>query len=164
MQGADGRLRQQLQTARGPEEEKRRRQEQVRMQRQSALTADFDRQISGMLEALSDSVSRAGRAVADLREVAAQTVRATAEIAGQVQAAPRDSRTEIQDVVETIRQVNALISGIAAAAEQQSAATAEIARSVESAADGNHTVSDGIADVAALMPDGPPAARRTCRR
>ena len=87
----------------------------------------------------------------EVKTLAAQTARATAEIAGQVQAvqaATLDSRTAIQDVVETIRQVDEVISGIAAAAEQQSAATAEIARSVQSAADGNRAVSEGIADVA----------------
>ncbi|BAR72264.1 Methyl-accepting chemotaxis protein [Methylobacterium aquaticum] len=87
---------------------------------------------------------------AEVKELASQTSRATAEIAQQI--------GHIQDttggVVQAIREISGVIErmseiaeGVAGAVDQQGAATQEIARNVQHAAQGTQAVTTGIGAV-----------------
>ncbi|MGB1027010.1 MAG: CHASE3 domain-containing protein, partial [Rhodospirillaceae bacterium] len=86
----------------------------------------------------------------EVKNLANQTARATSEIAaqiGEVQRSTTGAVSTIGRVTEVIGQINEISSSISAAVEQQGAATQEIARNVEEAASGTHSVSSSIADV-----------------
>jgi methyl-accepting chemotaxis protein len=85
---------------------------------------------------------------AEVKGLASQTAKATEEIAGQVtaiQSATGNCVTAIGGISDTIRQISAIATTIAAAVEEQDSATREIARSVQQAAAGTSEVSQNVA-------------------
>jgi methyl-accepting chemotaxis protein len=85
---------------------------------------------------------------AEVKGLASQTAKATEEIAGQVtaiQSATGDCVTAIGGISDTIREISAIATTIAAAVEEQDSATREIARSVQQAAAGTSEVSHNVA-------------------
>ncbi|MBB6210914.1 methyl-accepting chemotaxis protein [Novispirillum itersonii] len=140
-----GHLRRQLQAARALEEEKQRRQEQdlARMQRQTVLTAEFDRRMSGMLAVLSDSVTRAGKAVTELRDVADLTGRQST----QVSTAADTSTQNVQAVASAAEELGASVQEITRQVSDSSRITAEAVAGIERA---EHVVS-GLAESAARI-------------
>ena len=88
---------------------------------------------------------------AEVKELAAQTAKATEEIAGQIsqiQAVTGQAVGAIGGIAGRIREINALSTTIAAAVEEQGAATQEIVRNVSQAAMGTSAVTGTIAGVA----------------
>jgi methyl-accepting chemotaxis protein len=86
----------------------------------------------------------------EVKVLAEQTARATAEIAGQIteiQTSTADSATAINSVTAVIQEINGIAKAIAAAVEQQGAATDDIARNVQEASTGTTEVSANIAGV-----------------
>ncbi len=86
----------------------------------------------------------------EVKNLAAQTAKATEEIAsqiGNVQRIARQSADSISGVGQVISQMRVITTGIASAVEQQNAATGEIARNVQQAASGTQDVSNTIQDV-----------------
>ena len=86
----------------------------------------------------------------EVKSLAHQTTRATAEIAAQVeqiQGAARAVADTIGDIGLTIRSLDDISQGIAAAVEEQDAATSEIAQSLERVAGSAQSVSDSIVEV-----------------
>jgi methyl-accepting chemotaxis protein len=86
----------------------------------------------------------------EVKQLAAQTAKATQEIGAKVQemqAATSASVTAIHAIGETIGEMNQIAAGIASAVEQQGAATREIARSVQSVSAGTREVVSNIAGV-----------------
>jgi methyl-accepting chemotaxis protein len=86
----------------------------------------------------------------EVKNLAAQTARATEEIAGQIasiQGETKDAATAIKGIESVIAEINQIASSTATAVEEQSAATAEIARNVQQAAVGTDEVSSNIAGV-----------------
>ncbi|MFY7961802.1 MAG: methyl-accepting chemotaxis protein, partial [Elsteraceae bacterium] len=84
---------------------------------------------------------------AEVKNLAAQTARATSEISGQVaaiQSATGASVEAMQGIGATIDEMREIAASIAAAVEQQGAATQEIARNVQEAAAGADEVSGGV--------------------
>ena len=87
----------------------------------------------------------------EVKELAAQTARATGEISGQIaqiQDATDQTVTAIGGITGRIRDINAVTTTIAAAVEEQGAATQEIVRNVAQAALGAGEVTGNIAGVA----------------
>jgi methyl-accepting chemotaxis protein len=83
----------------------------------------------------------------EVKSLAAQTAKATDQIAGQIgtmQAATLAAAEAIQEIANTVRQVNEISTAIAAAVLQQSAATQEIARSVELVSGNTTNVADSM--------------------
>jgi len=86
----------------------------------------------------------------EVKSLANQTTRATADIAAQIdqiRAAAHDVVGAIGGVGQTIRALDGISQGIAAAVEEQEAATAEIATSLERVAGSAQAVSDSIVEV-----------------
>ena len=86
----------------------------------------------------------------EVKSLAAQTAKATEEIADQVngiQAATRDSVEAIERIGTAIQSINQTATAIAAAVEEQGAATAEIARNVQEAATGTGEVTRNVGGV-----------------
>ncbi len=86
----------------------------------------------------------------EVKQLAAQTAKATEEIAGKVgeiQQATNRSVESIDRIVGTIGQIRTASSAIAAAIEQQGAATQEISTNTQQAARGTETVNDNITGV-----------------
>ncbi len=86
----------------------------------------------------------------EVKNLAAQTTRATDEIGQQiagVQSATGDAVTAIRRIASMIAEVNAISTGVAAAVEEQGGATSEIARAAQQAADGTTTMSRTVARV-----------------
>ncbi len=84
----------------------------------------------------------------EVKGLAAQTARATDEIAAQIaamQAASGDAARSIRGIGDVIAEVDRIAAGIAAAVEEQGAATREIARNVAAAASGTAGVSATVA-------------------
>ncbi len=99
----------------------------------------------------------------EVKTLAGQTNKATADIAERVQAlraASDETDTELQSVGHVIERLAEIASSIAAAMEEQSAATAEIARNVQEAANGNAGVSEVITHVAEAAAASDEAAER----
>ena len=88
----------------------------------------------------------------EVKALAVQTARATAEISGQVtdmQKATADAAVAIDRISGTIVRVNEIAGAIAAAIEEQNSATKEIANNVQQAALGTREVSGTIGEVSA---------------
>jgi methyl-accepting chemotaxis protein len=88
----------------------------------------------------------------EVKALAVQTARATAEISGQVsdmQKATTDAAVAIDRISGTIVRVNEIAGAIAAAIEEQNSATKEIANNVQQAALGTREVSGTIGEVSA---------------
>jgi methyl-accepting chemotaxis protein len=86
----------------------------------------------------------------EVKALAAQTAKATDEIASQIasmQTATRESVTAIKEIGDTIKKISEISAAIAAAVEEQGAATEEISRNVALAAQGTSEVAVRIADV-----------------
>lgn len=86
----------------------------------------------------------------EVKNLAAQTSRATDEIAGQItamQAVTKDAVTAIDRISGTITKMSEISTTIASAIEEQGAATQEIARNVQQAAQGTESVSNNIQSV-----------------
>jgi len=86
----------------------------------------------------------------EVKNLAAQTAKATEEIAAQIeaiQASTGEAVSAIGTIGGVIDEIAAIASAIAAAVEQQGAATAEIARNVQQAAAGTAEVSDRVSVV-----------------
>ncbi|WP_343055015.1 methyl-accepting chemotaxis protein [Azospirillum oleiclasticum] len=98
----------------------------------------------------------------EVKTLAAQTAKATDEIAAQVagiQTATHQTVTEINGVGQIIAQMDQITGAIAAAIEEQGAATREIARSIQQAAVGTNEVSNSIAGVSAAAEQSGKVAR-----
>jgi methyl-accepting chemotaxis protein len=90
----------------------------------------------------------------EVKTLAAQTARATEEIASQItamQAATNASVAAVRTIGETIQRMDSVATAIAAAIEQQGAATREIARAVQEAAEGTNDASASAGQVASEM-------------
>ncbi len=86
----------------------------------------------------------------EVKNLASQTGKATEEIAGQIagiQGATGEAVTAIEEITQTIGQINEIASAIAAAVEEQGAATGEISRNAQEAAGGTQQVNTNIAGV-----------------
>ncbi|WP_037458557.1 methyl-accepting chemotaxis protein [Skermanella stibiiresistens] len=87
----------------------------------------------------------------EVKQLAAQTARATGEISqhiGAIQASTGGTAADITEVANIIGSVSQISSVIAAAVEQQNAATSEISRAVTSAAQGTQELQENVRDVA----------------
>ncbi|GGF49324.1 chemotaxis protein [Azorhizobium oxalatiphilum] len=83
----------------------------------------------------------------EVKELAAQTSKATSEIAGQVSAIQAETQhavLAIRTISATIENVDTFASSIAAAVEEQSATTNQIGSDIDSAASGTGAVADDI--------------------
>ncbi|ONF49196.1 methyl-accepting chemotaxis protein [Methylobacterium radiotolerans] len=99
----------------------------------------------------------------EVKQLAAQTARATEEIAGQVgriQGATGQTVDAIDGIAARIREIDGVATSIAAAVEQQGAATREIARNVAEAASGTGAVTGTIDAMARAADDTGTAATR----
>ncbi|SDO64293.1 Methyl-accepting chemotaxis protein [Methylobacterium phyllostachyos] len=88
---------------------------------------------------------------AEVKELAAQTTRATEEITAQIsqiQSATQRVVAAIGDVAGRIREIDTTATSIAAAVEEQEAATQEIVRTIEQAAAGTGEVTQNIGEIA----------------
>jgi methyl-accepting chemotaxis protein len=86
----------------------------------------------------------------EVKSLAAQTAKATLEIAGQVasiQGATLDSVTTIKGISSTIHRISEIATSVAVAVEEQYAATQEISRNAQIAASGTTQVAGNIAEV-----------------
>jgi methyl-accepting chemotaxis protein len=86
----------------------------------------------------------------EVKSLAEQTAKATAEIASQIadiQKSTTESASAITDIVGVIGSMNEVSTAIASAVEQQGAATNEISRNVQQAAAGTNDVSKNIEEV-----------------
>ena len=87
---------------------------------------------------------------AEVKQLADQTAKATAEIGAQIgaiQTATTDAATAIHGIGNTIETMNDITKSITGAVEGQNAATVEIARNVQEASIGTGTVSHSITSV-----------------
>lgn len=88
----------------------------------------------------------------EVKSLAAQTAKATEEIAGQIggiQGSTGEAVAALQSITATIERMNEVTTAIAAAVEEQGAATREIARSAALVAEGTGAVTRRIEDVRA---------------
>jgi len=86
----------------------------------------------------------------EVKELAAQTARATDQITAQIatiQDATRETVSAMGQIDATIGGVHQIALGVAAAVEEQQAATREIARSVAGAAEGTRAVTGSMAEM-----------------
>ncbi|MGI4793370.1 MAG: methyl-accepting chemotaxis protein [Janthinobacterium lividum] len=86
----------------------------------------------------------------EVKQLAAQTAKATAEIGTQItemQSATGEAVQAIQSIVETITEMRDIGAGIASAVKEQGSATAEIARSASNAAASNQQVDQLISGI-----------------
>jgi methyl-accepting chemotaxis protein len=86
----------------------------------------------------------------EVKQLAGQTAKATTDIARHIsgiQIETDQAVKAISSISDTIRRIDTIGTGIAAAVEEQGAATQEIARSVQQAADGSRHVIDSINQV-----------------
>jgi methyl-accepting chemotaxis protein len=87
---------------------------------------------------------------AEVKQLATQTARSTAEISGhisEVRAATSASVAAVGRIETTIGEINAIANSIATAVEEQGAATAEISRSVNETAAATNEVTRRIGEV-----------------
>ncbi|MBV1799942.1 methyl-accepting chemotaxis protein [Siccirubricoccus sp. G192] len=98
----------------------------------------------------------------EVKQLAAQTARATEEIASQItgiQGATEQAVRSIKGIATVVSEIDHIAGSIAAAVEEQGAATQEIARNVAEAARGTTHVSTTIAEVTQGVEDTTAALR-----
>ncbi len=86
----------------------------------------------------------------EVKNLADQTARATAEITEQINAmqdVTNDAVKAIRDIAETINNINEISASISIAVEEQGAATSEISKNVQEAASGTVDVTNNIENV-----------------
>ncbi|WP_293962914.1 methyl-accepting chemotaxis protein [Sneathiella sp.] len=86
----------------------------------------------------------------EVKNLAAQTAKATEEITEQIRAVQEETGNAvgaIGGITTTISKINEIATSISAAVEEQGAATGEISRSVQQAAEGAQEVSQNISSV-----------------
>jgi len=86
----------------------------------------------------------------EVKALAGQTAKATAEIAqnvGLIQASTRNAVDAVREIGGAVRDINDVTSNIAGAVGQQDAATREISVNAQSAAQGNETLVSNIASL-----------------
>jgi methyl-accepting chemotaxis protein len=89
----------------------------------------------------------------EVKALAGQTAKATAEISenvGLIQASTRNSVDAVREIGHAVREINDVTSTIAAAVGQQDAATREISVNAQMAAQGNETL---VANIGSLRDD-----------
>jgi methyl-accepting chemotaxis protein len=97
----------------------------------------------------------------EVKQLADQTAKATAEIAGQIgaiQTTTTEAASAIVTISATIEQIREIAGKIASAVDEQSATTNEIARNVSQAAAGTNEVTTNIVDVSRASNDSSSAA------
>jgi len=86
----------------------------------------------------------------EVKNLAAQTAKATEEIAQQVQGIQTSTRSAVEavrDIASAMRQIDEVTTAIASAVEEQGAATKEITQNVQMAATGTQTLAANISTV-----------------
>ncbi|RJQ50714.1 MAG: methyl-accepting chemotaxis protein [Desulfobacteraceae bacterium] len=89
----------------------------------------------------------------EIKELARQTAQATQDIEekiGSIQGTTFKAVKDIDHIVNTIKEVNDVVSGIAAAVEEQSSSTTEIASNVSHVADGIQDVNAHVSQSSAV--------------
>jgi len=84
----------------------------------------------------------------EIKELAQQTAAATGEIAARIKSIQDSTKTTVGEIEEIVRvngEVDELVSGVAAAVEEQAATTREIAENVAQAAQGINEVNENVA-------------------
>ncbi|MEL6982081.1 MAG: methyl-accepting chemotaxis protein, partial [Actinomycetota bacterium] len=109
--------------------------------------------LNATIEAARAGESGKGFAVVanEVKELAAQTSKATEEIASRILGIQTDTAAAVEaneKIGATIERVNEISSTIAAAVEEQFVTTSEIGRNVESATTGARNIARSIAEVA----------------
>lgn len=87
----------------------------------------------------------------EVKDLAAETGRATEEVAVKVEQIQTDTEAAvaaIEEISNIIASINDYQTTIAAAVEEQTATTNEMSRSVSEAADGSTTIAENVADIA----------------
>lgn len=88
----------------------------------------------------------------EVKQLAAETARATEDISGRVEAIQADTEAAvaaIDRITRTIEDVNSYQTTIAAAVEEQTATTTEISRTIAEAAHGSSSIAHDVASVSA---------------
>jgi methyl-accepting chemotaxis protein len=86
----------------------------------------------------------------EVKALAGQTAKATAEIGenvNQIQASTRNAVDAVREIGGAVREINEVTTAIAGAVGQQDAATREISSNAQSAAQGNETLVNNIASL-----------------
>ena len=89
----------------------------------------------------------------EVKALAGQTAKATAEISenvGLIQASTRNSVAAVREIGQAVREINNVTANIASAIGQQDAATREISANAQMAAQGNETL---VTNVGSLRDD-----------
>ena len=90
----------------------------------------------------------------EVKNLAAQTAKATEEIAQQVagiQDSTKSAVGAVKEIATAMRQIDEVTTAIASAVEQQGAATQEISSNVQAAAQGTQTLAGNIAAVSGAI-------------
>jgi methyl-accepting chemotaxis protein len=108
--------------------------------------------LNATIEAARAGESGRGFAVvaSEVKNLAAQTAKATEEIAQQVQGIQTSTKSAVDavnDIAAAMRQIDEVTTAIASAVEEQGAATREISSNVQMAASGTQMLSANIASV-----------------
>jgi methyl-accepting chemotaxis protein len=99
----------------------------------------------------------------EVKQLAAQTARATEEISAQINSIQQetgDAVGAIGEIASRIAEVNSNTALIAAAIEEQSASTAEIAQNVQAAANGTQRAANNITEVTSAVEQTAGAAQQ----